>query len=161
MPIQVLNGPDFHDLARQILENGHRLRFRATGESMQPFILNHDVLEVAPVVGKEIKSGDVLLVETNDGRIIAHRVVKLGRDGKNSIYLIRADNSPFPDGWFRNETILGRVELVQRGDLRIGLTSFQQRLKAHIWVTVAPFAVKFSWLPVWLRKDLRNWLLVW
>jgi hypothetical protein len=76
MSVPGLNGTEFHDLADQLLAEGHRVRFQAGGESMQPFIQDNDILEVAPLDGKWIKQGDVLLVETNGGKLLAHRVVK-------------------------------------------------------------------------------------
>ena len=73
--VRRLNGSEFHDLAGQILDSGHRLRFQASGRSMLPFIQDGDILEVAPLSGKHVRSGEVLLVETDDGEWLAHRVV--------------------------------------------------------------------------------------
>ena len=76
MSVLRLNGSEFHDLAGQILDSGHRLRFQASGGSMQPFIHDGDILEVAPLVGEHVRRGDVLLVKATNGKWLAHRVVK-------------------------------------------------------------------------------------
>ena len=139
---------------------GDRVRFQATGGSMQPFIQNYDILEVAPLVGKQITRGDVLLVETNEGRLFAHRVVKTGRRNGIPIYLTKGDSCSSPDGWIRRDDILGRVEVIERVNHRIDLTSSSQQLKAGLWVMIAPLVPKLSWLPEWLRQNVRHWLLV-
>jgi hypothetical protein len=126
---------------------------------MQPFIQNGDILEVAPLAGMRIKCGDVLLVEAGEGRLLVHRVVKTGRRNGISIYLIKSDTSALPDGWFRSENILGRVEVVERGGQQIRLSSGAQQMRARVWVTINPWVAKFSWLPEWFRHRIRNWLL--
>jgi hypothetical protein len=160
MPILELNGIEFLRLAREILAGGHRVRFQASGGSMQPFIQNSDILEVAPLAGKRIKCGDVLLVETSEGRLLVHRVVKISRRDGISIYLIKSDVCASPDGWFRFENILGRVEIVERGSQRIILTSAAQQWRARVWVTITPWGSKMSWLPEWFRHRVRHWLWV-
>jgi hypothetical protein len=78
-----LNGIEFQGLTRQILYIGCGVRFQACGGSMQPFIHAKDILEIAPLTGKQIKYGDVLLVESGEGRLLAHRVVKTNH--RNSV----------------------------------------------------------------------------
>jgi signal peptidase I len=159
MSILGLNGTEFHALAGQILGSGHRVRFQASGGSMQPFIQSGDILVVAPLAGTRIKCGDVLLVEAGEGRLLVHRVVKTGRRNGISVYLIKSDTCALPDGWFRSENILGRVEVVERGGQQIRLSSGAQQMRARVWVTINPWVAKFSWLPAWFRHLVRNWLL--
>jgi hypothetical protein len=160
MPILELKGPDFQNLASQILGSGHRLRFQASGGSMHPFIQDSDILEVAPLAGRRIHCGNVLLVDAGEDRLLVHRVVKTGRRNGISIYLIESDICSSPDGWFRLENMLGRVEVVERGSQRIRLTSFAQQWKASVWVAISPLVSKISWLPLQLRQRVRDWLLV-
>jgi hypothetical protein len=127
---------------------------------MQPFIQNNDILEVAPLAGKRIKCGDVLLVEACKGRLLAHRVVKMDRRNGISQYLIKSDAGASPDGWFQLENILGWVEVVERGCQRIKLTSGAQKFRSRVWVMISPWVSKFSWLPDRFRQGVWNWLLV-
>jgi hypothetical protein len=158
MPVLELNSIEFHDLAHQILRSGHRIRFQAKGESMQPFIRNSDILEVVPILGKRIHLGDVLLVEASEGRLLAHRVVKTGCSGSITVYLIKSDMCDSPDGWFGVENILGRVEVVERGNQRIVLSFRTQYWKARIWVWINPWGSNVSWMPKWFRYRIRDWL---
>jgi hypothetical protein len=125
---------------------------------MFPFIQNNDFLEVAPRSGNRIKCGDILLVEAGDGRLMAHRVIKINHSEGGAIYLIKSDTFTAPDGWFRLGNILGRVDIVERGNRRIILSSVSQQLKARVWITVTPWLSKFSWLPMQLRQCVWHWL---
>jgi signal peptidase I len=127
---------------------------------MQPFIQNGDILEVAPLAGKRIKCGDVLLVEASEGRLLVHRVVKIAHRGGIFIYLIKGDTSASPDGWFRLENILGRVEVVEHDRQQIKLTTGAQKRRARVWVMIIPWVSKISWLLERFRQRVRHWLLV-
>ncbi len=158
MSVLGLNGTEFQALAEQLLAEGHRVRFQASGESMQPFIQDKDILEVAPLEGKRIKPGDVLLVETGEGRLLAHRVVKISRNNGTTFYVTRGDGCITTDGRFRLENILGRVETVERGNKRIILTSILQRLRALLWIRIMPLIRRFFWLLEGFRRRVRDWL---
>ena len=159
MSVLGLNGTEFQALAEQLLAEGHRVRFQASGGSMQPFIQDKDILEVAPLEGKQIQHGDVLLVDIGLGRLLAHRVVKNGWDNGIPFYITRGDSCIIPDGKFLLENIMGKVEIIERGDKRIILTTRMQKLRARIWVEISPFVYKFSWLPKRIRQRVREWLL--
>ena len=160
MSILELNGTDFRILAGQILAGGHRVRFIAAGASMRPFIQDGDILEVAPLSRNRIHLGDVLLVVTGGGRVLAHRVVKIRQQAGNSIFLIKGDSSASTDGWFEIKNILGRVEILEHAGLVLNLTSVAQRWRAWIWITGNPWIGNFSWLPPRFRRLVKRWLLI-
>ena len=56
-PVLSLSGPALLALARDVLDRGVRVRFRAPGSSMSPFIRHRDVLTLAPIpVGRTPRS---------------------------------------------------------------------------------------------------------
>lgn len=156
MSVRRLNGAEFRGLAEPVLRNGHRLRFQAGGGSMEPFIKDGNVLEIAPVAEARVRRGDVLLVEAWDGKWLAHRVVKTGRRGGRRQFLIKGDACPFPDGWFGAERVLGRVVSLAIGSQRIDLSAGVSRLQASLWVILSPWTPKLSWLPKRSRRRLRR-----
>ena len=159
MSIRGMNGVEFHDLAGQILHSGHGVRFQARGGSMQPFIQDGDILEVMPLAKQHVNCGDVLLVEAGEGKLLAHRVVKIrSRDG-NPAFLIKSEACSVPEGWFGLENVLGRVVVVEHGEQHIQLASRAQQLRSRIWVMISPWVPKFSWLPQRLRYHVRQLLL--
>lgn len=156
MSVRRLNEVEFRALAAPVLQNGHRLRFQAHGGSMRPFIVDGDVLEVAPITNERICRGDVVLVETCDGKWLAHRVIKTGRRDGERRFLIKGDACPDPDGWFDTERLLGRVLIVDRSARRIDLASRAARLSAWLWVALAPWRSRLSWLPERPRRYLHQ-----
>ena len=156
MAARGLNGAEFYDLADQILQAGHRMRFHARGRSMLPFIQDGDLLEVAPLDSDRASCGDVLLVEASQKRVLAHRVVKTRQHDGKLTFLIKGDNCASPDGWFGLENILGRVVVVDRGSQLIELTSRSQSWRARMWILIAPWIPKFTWVPKWLSRYVRR-----
>ena len=63
----------FTELCAALLRRGHRVQFRVQGASMQPNLLDGDVVLVAPVSPADLRPGDVAFVETSHG-LRVHRV---------------------------------------------------------------------------------------
>ncbi len=154
-----LNSAQFRQLAGQILAAGHTLRFQASGDSMQPFIHDGDILTASPVDAKQLCNGDVLLVDTASERLVAHRLVKARQFAGDTQYLIKADSTQSPDGWFPFSSILGRVQTLERGQGSVCLVSAPQRWRARLWVLLNPWLSGFSWLPAWFRRLVWRWFL--
>jgi len=68
------------DLAAQLLRRGKRLRIKARGGSMVPFLRDGDVALVTPTAGSEVGVGDVVCYEMPPGRLYLHRVIARDRD---------------------------------------------------------------------------------
>jgi hypothetical protein len=62
MPVRWIEPPcDRADLVIDILHTGDRVRFQASGISMQPWIQDGDLLEIAPAKTLKVRRGDVVL----------------------------------------------------------------------------------------------------
>jgi len=92
------------ELISQLLQEGHQVRFRAPGKSMQPAVLDGDVLIVEPIEPAAIKTGDIILYQIEEC-MIAHRVVSVekvqyreNRATSHSCGPSSAHSSPAPDG---------------------------------------------------------------
>lgn len=66
----------FLAVAGGLLSRGHRVRFRAEGDSMHPAIRGGEAIVVEPVSPEHLKKGDIVLYLSGRG-ITAHRVVKI------------------------------------------------------------------------------------
>ncbi len=148
-----MNSVEFYDLAKGILSGCHRVRFRAKGGSMQPLIQNGDLLEVIPLGQKPVRLGDVLLVETNLRQVMAHRVIRIKDRNGNPAYLIKGDLLATPDGWFTAESILGRVDLLERNNKVIVLSSPAQYIMALWKVILALISLKIH---AWIHSPGRR-----
>lgn len=107
-------------LLRAVMARHLPLRMPVRGLSMQPFILDHDILMIEPMDGIRPKYGDVVAFTTSSPeRLVVHRVVAR----KKSCWLMQGDNCQSADGLVSTKAMLGRVTAVtrKRQQIHIGL----------------------------------------
>ncbi len=83
--------------------------FRASGESMQPFIMPGDIVVVDR--SKRVESQDICIVEL-EGELLCKRFIKLGERG-----VLRSENPKFKDVYltnFREASFFGVVTGISR-----------------------------------------------
>jgi signal peptidase I len=131
---------DFLALASTILSQGNRLRFQAQGASMIPLIMDGDILDIEPIIGKEIKPGDIVFYRTDNGRVIVHRVIKKIFQNHAPVFTVRGDAHSHEGEAVRLEDILGRVAVIERGSRSLNLHNFPGRL-----VNMATFRLSPLW----------------
>ncbi len=132
---------DICDLTRDLLRMGKSVRFQARGMSMKPLVRDGDIMLVEPFGQKLPRLGDVVLCQTESGRVLAHRVI--GRQGKleEKTYLIQGDRAAYADGWISHEQIWGRVSKLERGGNVINLENpFMKALGKY-----AAFRSRYGW----------------
>jgi len=80
----------FADLATELLERGHSVRFQAPGRSMHPTIKEGETITVEPTAPSEVKKGDIILYRGESG-VIAHRVVRIEQKACSSEATLKAE----------------------------------------------------------------------
>ena len=143
MPERGVESDEFEALAVDILSAEHSLRFRARGRSMRPFIQNNDIIEVEGAVPGRLKRGDVVLCRLGNGRLVVHRIVRLGEQA----VLVQGDARAMPDGWTPFTQVLGRVTALDRAGRRLRLDSAWLSAAGRVWAILAL-----------LRRRLMKWL---
>lgn len=73
-----LGAEDLDRLARAVLARGLRLRFRASGRSMRPWIPHGSELDVRPAPFAAVGVGQVVLYSSGPRHLVAHRVLRRG-----------------------------------------------------------------------------------
>lgn len=132
---------DVCNLTRDLLRMGKSVRFQARGMSMKPLVRDGDILLIEPLGQRLPRLGDVVLCQTANGRVLAHRVIK--RQGKPGgyTYLIQGDVVADPDGWITRDQIWGRVSKLERGGNVINLENpFVKALGKY-----SAFRSRFGW----------------
>jgi hypothetical protein len=117
----------FLDISIELLRAGYSVRFRPSGHSMRPTILDGEVVTVAPISAHAIRRSDILLYQIK-GRVIAHRVtgIKKRQDAGYS-FILRGDALACAER-VEEEQVLGRVVAVERDGRRLSLTSQRAKL---------------------------------
>jgi hypothetical protein len=104
-------------IGREGFDQPRNIRMRVNGESMLPALWPGDIVEIAPCVPQEVRTGEIVLA-TRDGRFFLHRLLSPCQpDG----FLLRGDSMPSVDPLFPSEALLGR--LVRRTESSRGTSS--------------------------------------
>jgi hypothetical protein len=142
------------ELGLQLFERGAHLRFTARGSSMHPFILDGDALIVRPIAQRRPRIGQVLLCRNGEGRVLAHRLVRVHRAGAETRLVTKGDNVSDCDVAIGPRHVLGHVIAIERSGRIIRMETFFARALGLLWAGVSPWSR-------WLRPGLRwqRWLL--
>ena len=145
MSVIPINGHNLSELAEEILQIGHRLRFQAYGSSMRPFIHSGDILEIERLGKSTVRRGDILLFRRCDSKLLAHRVIDIRIEGGQQLYLTRGDALYQPDDVIERDQVLGRVVLYQRQGKPVRIDTRFQRLVGLIWIVFFPISKNIYW----------------
>lgn len=133
MSVLLCNAEEFRSLGRQILRRGAAIRYRAAGWSMYPLIRHGDILEIQPIQASAVRVGDVILFETEEGGVLAHRLIhKQGADNR-TLLTTKGDALAHPDKPIHADKLLGRVTRIERRGRTIGLDRPLPRLLGRLW----------------------------
>ena len=123
----------FAAICRELLQKGFSVRFTAQGESMRPNILPNDQVLVAPASANELKPGQVVLAQSQEG-LRVHRVIE--RLAEGSAAITRGDAGQEADA--TEQQILGKVVAIARDGEEIS--------------TDRPWSTQVHAARTWLRK---------
>jgi SynChlorMet cassette protein ScmC len=117
-----------------------------TGTSMNPTLVEPELLHVRPYEARRVRPGDVVCFKSPDEDVtVVHRVVSVGRPEDR--ILTRGDNSTSNDPWvLKAGDIIGRVEAAQRGAERRPVPGGWRGLVVLRWVRLARGILRHSGL---------------
>lgn len=139
-----------NELAAHLLRRGGRLRIKARGGSMMPFLWDGDVALVTPTEGKEVGVGDVICYETPPGRLFLHRVIARDRDR----FVAKGDALAFTEVIDRAQ-LLGKVVAVERHGKVRRLDTRAARWRNRAIASLSPFLPRLLPLALRLRRVWR------
>ncbi|MDE6017554.1 MAG: S24 family peptidase [Muribaculaceae bacterium] len=121
------------DEVRAHLAEGKRVRLRVKGKSMHPFILEDDMLVLAPA--ESLRKGDIVLARINKSRYVVHRIIGI----TNGIITLMGDGNLYGREECRREDIFGiALSVIHNGEVT-ELLSVSSRLIASVWRSLLPF----------------------
>ena len=130
------DGDILPELISELLKQGHKVRFKAPGKSMQPAVLDGDVLIVEPVDAAVIKIGDIILYQA-EAHLIAHRVKSIEKNENFYAFLLCGDASFSYDEPVYADQILGKAIAIERDERTINPYCLAYRFicRVRIWAS--------------------------
>ena len=119
---------------RELTEAGKEVNVKVFGSSMVPFLGDgrDEVLIKKPA--RELKAGDIVFYQRENGRFILHRIWKIKPDG----YYIVGDNQDMIEGPVRPEQIFAVVIKAKRKGKWVGPVDFWWEFFEHVWIHMVP-----------------------
>jgi hypothetical protein len=132
------NDTKFHAQKKDIeklLAEGHVIQIHPVGSSMYPlFVSDRDEAVIAPVGGRKLRRGDVVLYRRDGGILVLHRICRITAQG---LYLV-GDHQTQEEGPLRPDQIKGiLVAFIRRGK-HIQTTQPFYRLLSRLWLWLRP-----------------------
>lgn len=94
-------------LAAELLRAGHTVELPLGGGSMRPLFAPGDRLLVRAARAADVRPGDVVLFQLDDGRLVCHRLLYAAGDR----VVTRGDDAFAADPPLPADAIIGRVEV--------------------------------------------------
>ena len=117
----------------------------SVGESMYPIIHNRDRLRIRIDSNVNYQIGDIVAY-LRDGRLIAHRIIKIIKIGKRKIYYFKGDNNSGIDSYVKKKSILGKVEEIISSDSTIDLTNKRNTIIKYVMLLYSMFNLRYPML---------------
>ena len=119
---------DWHAMCRE--GTAPQVRILLNGNSMFPLVRwNRDYVTIIPLDRKPVIGDIVLLNRPGTERYVVHRVWKI-RNGRVQTW---GDHCSEPDSWIPESSVWGRVNLIERGLLRIKPDPKKGKIWAGFW----------------------------
>lgn len=119
--------------ARAELADCRKVKLRAKGDSMRPFIHGgEDTLVIVPV--NALRRGDIVLALIDEKRYVAHRIVGISDD----TIILAGDANLFGTEKCGKEDVLGIVSSIIRDGRERNITGFRSRMSALLWRWLLP-----------------------
>lgn len=118
-----------------MLEEGRKVRFTVSGNSMWPFIIsNRDSVLLIPCEKTSLKKGDIILFQTGCGHYILHRITKVLKSG----YITTGDGNLQRDGLVPWENVRAKVSVIYRKERVIECDRWYWKIIFRIWMLTFP-----------------------
>ncbi len=149
---RVLSIPEWHRMAQD--GNAPPVRIQLNGFSMNPLIRGYrDYVTVIPLKDRPRVGDIVLFCEPGTSRYVMHRVWAL-RDGH---VLTWGDNCARPDGWMPEDTVWGKISLIERGKREIQPDPHKGMKWAKFWHQIGKIYRLYQRYKARIIRRIRKW----
>lgn len=129
-----LNTMEYISSLRQLTEEGYEVQLVVSGNSMSPFLIHQRDSVYFKKPDRDLRSGDIVLYQRNNGQYVMHRIWKVKPEG----YYIVGDAQKMVEGPVLEEQIFGLITKVCRKGKWISKGNFWWEFFEHIWIHMIP-----------------------
>lgn len=151
--MKYLDAREYITALRGLINEGREVNLIVTGSSMSPFLIHERDIVYLRKPDHELKKGDIVFYERDDGHFVLHRILKVNENGT---YDIIGDNQDEIEEDIRRDQIFAYVFKVKRKDKIIKPGSFWWEFFAGPWMEMIPARHAVSRLYGSLTKRKRE-----
>ena len=119
---------------RELVKEGKEVSMLIAGSSMAPFLVHQRDYIYFKKPERNLRKGDMVFFERNNGQYVMHRIWKVKPDG----YYIVGDAQNEIEGPVREEQIFAIITKVRRKNQWIAPGDFWWEFFEHIWIRMVP-----------------------
>ena len=119
---------------RELVKEGKEVSMLIAGSSMAPFLVHQRDYIYFKKPERNLRKGDMVFFERNNGQYVMHRIWKVKPDG----YYIVGDAQNEIEGPVREEQIFAIITKVRRKNQWIAPGDFWWEFFEHIWIRMIP-----------------------
>lgn len=119
---------------RELVKEGKEVSMLIAGSSMAPFLVHQRDYIYFKKPERNLRKGDMVFFERNNGQYVMHRIWKVKPDG----YYIVGDAQTEIEGPVREEQIFAIITKVRRKNQWIAPGDFWWEFFEHIWIRMVP-----------------------
>lgn len=116
-----------------LLAEGKRVKIRAKGNSMRPFIRGGDIIVLAPTP-EQLRKGDIVLARLDERNYVVHRIVGIDSDR----LILAGDANLFGRETCHTSQVGGIAVATLRRDRKRSLITIGSRIAAFGWLSLRP-----------------------
>lgn len=120
---------------RDLVNEGKEVSMLVSGSSMSPFLIHYRDTIYFARPERELRAGDMVFYQRDDGQFIMHRIIRVRRDG---CYDIVGDNQTEIERGVRRDQIFAIITRVKRKGKWIMPGDFWWVFFAHVWRRMIP-----------------------
>ncbi len=147
---------EYVGVLRELTEEGKTVSMLIAGSSMTPFLVHRRDTIYFEKPKRDLRKGDMVFYQRDNGQFIMHRICKVCRDGT---YNIVGDNQIEIEEHVRRDQIFALITQVQRKGKIIGPKDFWWRFFEKVWINVIPmrpFFRKLYSIPGGFRRTVKR-----
>lgn len=125
---------EYVSVLRELVEEGKEVSMLIAGSSMAPFLIHERDYIYFKKPERELKKGDMVFYQRDNGQFVMHRIWKVKPDG----YYIVGDAQEEIEGPVRREQIFARITKIKRKETWIQEGDFWWEFFEHVWIHLIP-----------------------